>query len=255
MFGKKYQNLSVGFLGEWHPATILATRYDRQADVAVLAVEGNYKIPAYPLYESELGEGDYVSFYGFRGDTYSKYDGRVTDTSRGINSYRGMVYEGMSGGAVVVGEEGTIRTVGVIGGYDRYNRRSAAGTGLLQIRRMLGGMRLSNPHCSKPRRKKPRPEVTPRPPDINVEIDYKKLTDLVIARIKAEGLIQNIKGDQGDKGDKGDQGPKGDSGLVTLIIKQNGKELYRLPNVVIDSFVEVPVETYVKPKKKKVKNE
>lgn len=74
-------------------------------------------------------------------------------------------------------------------------------------------------------------------------IDYPKLVLLIIAKIKEEKLIKNIKGD------------KGDHGLVTIIIKQNNKELYRLENVKPGSLIEVPVETYPKPKKKEVKNE
>lgn len=79
----------------------------------------------------------------------------------------------------------------------------------------------------------------------DAEVDYEKLVTLILEKIKSEKLIKNIKGDQGDKGDRGE---------VTVIIKRydpktkTNKELFRLKNVESGSHIEVPVELYEKKK-------
>jgi len=113
----------------------------------------------------------------------------------------------------------------------------------------------------------PNPFVPPTIIDVAppVPIDYEKLASMLMERMRDDpnfiisGQLRDyinqklleISKQQGPKGDKGDQGIKGQ---VDIIIQQKDpttgeiKELYRLENVQAGSKIEVPVETYPKPK-------
>lgn len=163
----------------------------------------------------------------------------------------------MSGGPALLKINGQVTVIGIICGYAVRNRDLSATTSLAQIRSMMGTLVVTcdDDPAPAPPKTKPKPKsgtdlkdrverlessLTAIENDISeMRISISKMNsdlDSILAKIQ-------ILSDR-----KLTKGKDGKDGLVTVIIKQNDKELYRLKNVKPGSKIEVPVETYTKPK-------
>lgn len=254
--------VQVAVSGQWHRARLLGVCPN--ADLALFSLR-RVNPDYWCLADSAPPTGTRLSIYGYpHGQRQSGRRTAVFDNG----GFRGTVYVGDSGGPLVHDK----RVVGIISGYYASDRRRISAARLSRTRRFVKNTLGYIPRCHRPEPTRP-PKEPPEPqPGTNPGCDCGDVSECdcgnvegrltaiegrqekiaaaqaetarLLSELRAEmeskiAAVEKQKGPRGPPGEKGERGPPG---TITIVIREDGEQLYKLEHVKAGSDVQIPIQ-------------
>jgi len=242
IFEHPISSVRIGYKGQWHSASKIASVFTGDDDLALLKVQGSIAVA--PL-GGDPCPGDTLTTAGFEySRTFKRFTGQCLSCTDRHGLMQGTLIEGMSGGPVsnankeIVGiavtREGDVdpstgRVVGYRTGFvPSYRIKEFIKIKVKTKRRYIGPVgpprQLAGPtpvdSAPAPPAEKPVPTpdaTVPTPHPANPDANNAALVELIqklSAKVDALANRPVEPGPKGDKGDKGDQGPVGTTGVT-----------------------------------------